>query len=51
MAADFERWYEKADMPILLADGSGSRSRADGTRGQDGLQYHGFFQQRFFELV
>ena len=27
-------------MPILLADGAGSHTRADGSRGQDGVQYH-----------
>ncbi len=36
---DFERWYELIGMPILLADGSGSRLRPDGTRGNDGEHY------------
>jgi hypothetical protein len=36
---DFEHWRQTIDMPILLADGSGSRRRADGSRGQDGVRY------------
>jgi hypothetical protein len=36
---DFSVWHGLTGMPILLADGSGSRPRADGTRGQDGSQY------------
>ncbi|MHC4175934.1 MAG: agarase [Planctomycetota bacterium] len=36
---DFDRWYKTAEMPILLADGSGSRRLADGTIGHSGDQY------------
>ena len=36
---DFERWFKQTGMPILLADGSGSKKKPDGTRGQDGQQY------------
>ena len=36
---DFERWYELTGMPILLADGAGSRPKPDGTRGNDGEHY------------
>lgn len=36
---DFETWYEQTGMPILLADGAGSRPRPDGTRGNDGEHY------------
>jgi hypothetical protein len=36
---DFEHWYEVSGMPILLADGSGSRTRMDGTRGNDGEHF------------
>jgi hypothetical protein len=37
--SDFEYWYQQTGMPILLADGSGSRPRPDGTRGNDGQHY------------
>ncbi len=37
--ADFDRWRQAIDMPILLADGAGSRKRSDGTLGQDGARY------------
>jgi hypothetical protein len=36
---DFKRWHDLTGMPILLADGSGSRARPDGTRGIDGQHY------------
>lgn len=36
---DFEYWHTLTGMPILLADGSGSRLKPDGRRGQDGQQY------------
>lgn len=36
---DFVRWHKLSGMPILLADGSGSRAMPDGTRGQNGPRY------------
>ncbi|MDZ4850913.1 MAG: agarase [Pirellulaceae bacterium] len=36
---DFEHWRQTIDMPILLADGAGSRTRSDGSKGQDGRRY------------
>lgn len=36
---DFQHWYAQTGMPILLADGSGGRTRPDGTRGHDGQHY------------
>ena len=36
---DFRRWQQLSGMPILLADGSGSRKLPDGTAGQDGRRY------------
>ena len=36
---DFEHWRAAVDMPILLADGSGSVTRRDGSKGQDGPRY------------
>ena len=38
---DFEHWRQTIDMPILLADGAGSRTRADGTRAvRSALPHH-----------
>jgi len=39
VANDFARWHQQTGMPILLADGAGSRPLPDGTRGQDGPRY------------
>ena len=37
--ADFDRWHRLSGMPILLADGSGSRRLPSGMKGQDGPRY------------
>lgn len=38
--ADFEHWRQTIDIPILLADGAGSRKLPGGAIGQDGARYH-----------